>query len=86
MAKETYIGGDWTRPAVGGGPITPDDSTDLAKSTRGLMVGVAGDVKVTTYDGSVMTLPALVAGIIHPIAVVRVWATGTTATSIKAIY
>jgi hypothetical protein len=67
--------------------VTPSDSTDLARySTTGLYVGVTGDVKVTLNDGSTVTFTSLASGIIHPIAVKRVWATGTTATNIMAVY
>ena len=52
---------------------------------RALIVGVAGDVKVTTLRGSDVVYPALVAGVIHPICCKRVWVTGTTATGIKGV-
>lgn len=59
-------------------------SADYSASTqsRGLMVGVGGDVKVTMSDGSVGVLPALIAGQIYPVQVTKVWKTGTTATTI----
>lgn len=73
--------------AKDGMAITPSDSTDLMMSpTTGLYVGVTGDVKVTLYSGAVITLTSLASGIIHPIAVRRVWATGTSATNILAVY
>lgn len=73
-------------PAVGGFAITTSDSTDLPARTRGLIVTAAGDVKVTFYDGTTVTLPALVAGVIHPVCVRRVWSTSTTATGIVGVY
>jgi hypothetical protein len=51
-----------------------------------LIVTTAGDVKVTFYDGTTVTLPALVAGVIHPVCVRRVWSTSTTATGIVGVY
>lgn len=66
--------------------ITPDNSTDLATSTRGLYVGATGDVKVDTVGGSTVTFVGLAAGVIHPIRARRVYATGTTATSIIGVY
>ena len=65
--------------------VTPHDSTDLAKVTRGLYVGVSGDV-VAIIGGVAITFTAMAAGIIHPIAVTRVNATSTTATNLVAIY
>ncbi len=72
-------------PPVGGFAVTPDDAADLAVASRGLNVGAAGAVRVTTVDGSDLTLE-LAAGGIVPIRVTRVWATGTTAGAIVALY
>ena len=65
--------------------VVPHDSTDLAKRTRGLYVGVSGDV-VAIIGGDAITFTAMAAGIIHPISVTRVNSTNTTATNIVAIY
>jgi hypothetical protein len=65
--------------------VTPNDSTDLSKTTRGLYIGVSGDVKVN-IGGSTITFTAMAAGIIHPIGVTRVFSTDTTATNIVAVY
>ncbi len=73
------------QPAVGGAAVTPNDSQDLAKSSRALYVGGAGDVKVTTVDGSTITFSAVPAGTLLPVAVKRVFATLTTATNILAL-
>lgn len=62
--------------------ITPNDSVNLIKLTRGLLVGTAGAVRVTMLSGAVITFPTLSAGIIHPLQVVRVHSTGTTATGL----
>jgi hypothetical protein len=61
--------------------ITPNDSTDLAEITLSLYVSVAGALKVTMYDGSVVTYPTMVVGR-HPLRVKRVWSTGTLATGL----
>jgi hypothetical protein len=71
--------------------VTPDDNTDLTKpsgviGTKYLYVGVSGDVVVVTSGGDTATLKALSAGVFHPIQVKRVKSTGTTATSILAVY
>jgi hypothetical protein len=55
--------------------------------TRGIHLGTGGDLNVTlAQDGSTVTYKSLAAGIIHAIAASRVWATGTTATEILALY
>ena len=64
--------------------VTPNDSTDIAK-TRALSVGANGTVQVDTASGSVTTI-SMIAGEIYPLAVTRVYATGTTATGIVAYY
>lgn len=72
-------------PAVGAFAITPNDSTDLAITTRGIYVGVAGDLKVD-MNGTAVTFVDLAAGIIHPIVTTRVYDTGTSAGSIIGLY
>lgn len=69
--------------------ITPSDTDNIAfggmaKATRGLSIAAAGDLRVLTVNDEDITIPtdALAAGIIHPIAVKRVYFTGTTATGI----
>ncbi len=71
--------------AVGGAAVTPSDSTDLSFVARGLWVGGAGDVKVTTANGDTITLSGVQAGTLIPVAVSRVFATLTTATLIVAL-
>lgn len=66
--------------------ITPNDSSDLAQPIRGLYIGGAGNI-VVLFEGdtSPVTLVGLVAGVVHPLAVKKVFATGTTATSIIGV-
>jgi hypothetical protein len=71
-----------TDPIDHADPITPHDDNDLANVTRGLYVGVAGDVAVHMADGDAVTFTALSAGVFHPIRVKRVLATGTAATNV----
>ena len=68
-------------PITGAFAITPNDATDLQEVTLSLFVSVGGAVKVTLYDGSVVTYANLTAGR-HPLRVKRVWATGTAATGL----
>lgn len=65
--------------------ITPNNTSDI-RVTRGLYVGVAGDVKVDMADSSTVTFTGLASGMVHPLAVKRVYATGTTATGIIGVY
>jgi hypothetical protein len=66
--------------------ITPHDTNNLAAPTRGIYVGVSGDLKVDSHDGNAITFVGISAGIIHPISCTRVYNTGTTATNIVGIY
>jgi hypothetical protein len=66
--------------------LTPSDTATLVKPTRALWVGGAGDVAAVRQDGSVGVFVAVPAGSWLPIAVWRVNATGTTATSLMALY
>ncbi|MFM9871991.1 MAG: hypothetical protein ACKVQS_00840 [Fimbriimonadaceae bacterium] len=61
--------------------VTPSDTADLAQVTRGVYVGGAGALKVTLAGGSTVTFTGLTAGI-WPFEVVRIFATGTTATGL----
>jgi hypothetical protein len=65
--------------------VTPSDSANLANPSV-VYVGAAGNVKVTTAQGDVVTFVGLLPGAIIPVQVLRVWSTDTTATSLVAIY
>lgn len=75
-----------TAPGDGAIAVTPNDTTKLTKYARALYVGGAGNVTVLCRDDSVVTFTAVPAGTVLPIRAQRVNATGTTATSIVAIY
>lgn len=72
--------------------ITPADGSDLAKSpqtgdlVRGIYVGVSGNLSCVMADGSVAVFVAVPAGTVLPIRPNRVRATGTTATSLLALF
>jgi hypothetical protein len=61
--------------------------SDPAKSNSScvLYVGVAGDLKVETASGDIVIFTAAPAGY-HPVQVVKVFATGTAATDIIALW
>lgn len=73
-----------------GAEVTPNDAEDLPLAMpRGIYIGGSGDVKVTLKvmpDGQNITFLGLVVGRIYPIEVKRIWASGTTATGIVALY
>lgn len=77
---------DLSGPVTGGFDIVADDTTDLAILPRALMVGMPGDLAVMFGDGTAVTLPSLSPGVIYPVRVARVLATGTTATGIRGLY
>ena len=84
----------FTNPALSGiafdaAVVVTSDSQDVSSGPDALdvvafRVGGAGDVRVTTRMGSTLTLSGLGAGEYVPLAVSRIWATGTTATNIVA--
>jgi len=65
--------------------IVPSDSVNLATAAV-IYVGVGGNVKVTTAQGTAITFTGVVAGSVIPIQVIRVWSTGTTATNMVGIF
>lgn len=74
-------------PATNAVAITTSDSEDLVTATRGLYVGVTGNVKVDMLGGTTgVTFANLAAGVIHPLRVTKIYATGTTASSIVGVY
>lgn len=75
-----------TIPAQNAVAVTPHDTNELTVYSRGLYVGVSGNVAVILAgDSSAVTFVGLAAGIIHPIRAKVVLSTGTTATSIVAV-
>lgn len=73
-------------PATNASTVTPHDSNELGNVTRALWVGGAGDVVVVTVGGDTVTLVGVQAGTLLPIRVKIVKSTGTTATSMVALY
>ena len=74
-----------TTPYKKAAAVTPSDSTVLA-ATRGLYVGSAGALKVTTKSGDDVTFGAVTAGALLPLSVTKVFSTGTAASNIVALY
>lgn len=74
-----------SRPATDAFLLTPSNTVDLPRAARGLYVGGAGDVALTTLDGSNATFAGLAAGTFMPVGAVRILLTGTTATNIVGL-
>lgn len=86
----TFQNGDFTVPAERMAAVTPHDTTKFTYFTRGLYVGVTGNVSVNAYNEA-GTLAACIftnvpGGSILPITCDRVNSTGTTATNIVALW
>ena len=85
MGKQTNYSP--TFPMFPGGATTFTNSNTAYLPTPSVIyVGVTGDVKVTTAQGDDTVFVAVPAGQVVPVQVIRVWATGTTASSMLRIY
>jgi hypothetical protein len=73
-------------PAGNAYAVTTSDGADQSFTTRAIYVGGAGDIKVTTSGGSIVTFTGVLAGSILPVRAARIWATGTTATNLVGMY
>ena len=85
MVAPAYRTADATVSAYDAAAVTLSDSTELAP-TRALYIGGSGNLKVTMAYGTDVTFSGLSAGSILPIQVTKVWATGSTATLVVALY
>ena len=78
-------GNDLLSPASNAIAVTPSDTADLPIASKRLWVGGAGTVKVNTVGGSTLTYTSPAGAYIN-VRASRVYATGTSATSILAEY
>lgn len=65
--------------------ITPSDTAELAYITRAVRAGGAGDLAAQREDGTVVTIPSMLAGETIAIRAHRIYSTNTTATSILGL-
>ncbi len=65
--------------------ITPSDVANLTQVTRGISTADAAIIDITTAGGQRIEI-TVAAGVIHPLAIVKVWAANTTATGIVGYY
>ena len=67
--------------------VTPSDSTDLTYSTcRAIYVGGDGNISLVDGNAATIVFTGVTSGSILPVQTARINATGTTATSIIALY
>jgi hypothetical protein len=66
--------------------VTPNDSTDLSTTARALYIGTGGSVKLDTAGGNTVTFSSYPSGTWLPVRTQRVYASGTTATGIVAVW
>lgn len=74
----------------GGVTVTPSDTVNITfpsgtQYSKGIFIGVAGDVTALMADGTTLTFKAMTAGE-HRMSVKRINSTSTTATNILALY
>ena len=76
--------------AAGAEPVVPSDSADLPAPATRLWVGGGGTLKIDTLDHAgvrnTITLANVPDGSPVDVVVLRVWATGTAASSIVAFF
>lgn len=85
MAKNTNYSPTFPMFPGGAVAVTPSDSAKLAYPSV-IYVGAIGNIKVTTAQGDDVTFTGVPAGFVVPVQVIKVWSTGTTASSLVAIY
>lgn len=84
------IPGSLSDPAECAIAVAPSDSVNLSSATRGIIVGVAGNVSLEMFGpngtASKTCIIPVVAGVVYPFRCTRVNATLTTATGIIALW
>jgi len=75
-----------TSPAIDGENVTPSDSAALNNVTRAVYVGSGGALRAEFISGREVTFQALPTGAILPLRVSRIFATGTTASGLVALW
>ncbi len=74
-------------PATGGAAVTKSDTVNVTGGPfRALYVGSTGDVVVVMLGTQVLTFVGVPTGAVLPVSGIRVNSTGTTASSIVALW
>lgn len=66
--------------------IVPSNTEDLQEDTIAIYIGGEGDLTVELISGEVITMSNIATGAWHPIAVRKVFETGTTCDDIVGAY
>lgn len=69
-----------------GAAIVTHDTNELPSYSRQIYCGGAGDIKLITVGGTTLTFKAVPVGTLLPVRAKLVFATGTTATNLVAIW
>ncbi len=75
-----------TAPPASAAEIAPSDTIDLTYATRAIYVGNAGSLRVKMLDGATINFANVQAGSQYSMRVDRIFAAGTTATGIVALW
>ena len=81
-----YLTADATVSARRAADVVTSNTVTYESPTRGVYVGVGGNVKVDMVSGGTVTFVGVAAGTLLPIQVERIYTTGTTATNMVALY
>jgi hypothetical protein len=84
-SRGAHLSANSTVTAHGAEPVIPNDTTEIPV-TRALYTGSGGNIGVTMADGQVVTFTGVPGGAVMPIQVSKVMVTGTTATTMVALY
>ena len=66
--------------------ITPHDTNELPKYTKAIYVGGTGNITLTCVDDTEVVFATIPAGTILPVRAKIIKSTGTTATTLVAMY
>lgn len=64
-------------PAFNAEPITPNDTDPLDHISRGIYIGIDGDLDVQMAGGQNVTFRGLFGGTVLPIRIIKVYTTST---------
>ena len=73
------------KPSAAAVAIVPSNTVNISAPTRGIYVGVSGDV-TAVVGGTAILFTSVPPGMILPVVATRVNATGTTATGLIALF
>jgi hypothetical protein len=77
---------DTKDPAQDGFSITPNDTATFTNNTRGIYIGVGGDVSVKMVGGENILFKAVPQGVVLPVRAQQVFNFGTAASNLVGLY